>query len=135
MAMKQMLLLLAAAGLAVAGCSGDRVFTNAPPDRQEAGGAFITDATGKRWDVAHASTYGLVPSGFQYGLGPYQIRPLNDPEMIFPGDSEYPSASARTLVLGVELNGHVRAYPTWTAMSAFEVVNERFGGDHVAAAF
>ena len=39
------------------------------------------------------------------------------------------------MVLGVDLNGFERAYPTWTVLSAVEVANERFGEAHVAVAF
>ena len=60
---------------------------------------------------------------------------LHEPEMIFPGENGYPSPSATTMVLGVDLNGFERAYPTWTVLSAVEVANERFGKAHVAVAF
>ena len=104
-----MLILVAAAGIIAAvgsGCGSDGVLTNAPPDRyadtdptfpgqQAPSGAFITDRTGKRWDVAHAAKYGLVPAGFQFGLGPLAIRPLIEPGMIFPGDREYPVRPGR----------------------------------------
>ena len=145
--MRQTLMLVVAAGFVVAvasGCGSDSVLTNAPPDRyadrtfsaqQDNGGAFITDRTGKRWDVAHAAKYGLVPAGFQFGLGPFAIKPLIEPGMIFSGERGYPSPSASTMVLGVDLNGFERAYPTWTVLSAVEVANERFGEDHVAVAF
>ena len=144
--MRRSLFLIVAAGLAggLGGCGSDRILTNPPPGRyadadpafsQVGDGAFITDRAGKRWDVSHAAKYGLVPSGFQFGLGPYAIRPLLEPDMIFPGDRGYPGPSQRTMVLGVALNGLVRAYPTWTVMSAIEVANEKFGETHVAVAF
>ena len=146
--MRQMLMLVVAAGFVVAvgsGCGNSKVLTNAPPDRyadadpgfsqQDSSGTFITDRTGKRWDVGHAAKYGLFPAGFQFGLGPFAIRPLVEPEMIFPGENGYPSPSATTMVLGVDLNGFERAYPTWTVLSAVEVANERFGEAHVSVAF
>ena len=146
--MKRLLFFLVAAGLAgglSSGCGSDRILTNPPPDQyadadpsfsaQLGDGAFITDRSGKRWDVSHAAKYGLVPSGFQFGLGLYAIRPLIEPNMIFPGHRGYPTPSQQTMVLGVELNGMARAYPTWTVMSSIEVANERFGEAQVAVAF
>jgi hypothetical protein len=141
-------MLTVAAGLAVvlgSGCGSDRILTNTPPERyadsdpsisaQSGEGAFITDRSGKRWDVSHAEKYGMVPSGFQYGLGPYAIQPLIDAGMIFPGHQGYPGPMGTLMVLGVDLNGIARAYPTWTIMSHIEVANETFGEDPVAAAF
>ena len=140
----------ALAGFLVSGCGGETVLTSdtpgrysdrsfSPPAGQDGDSVYITDRTGKQWDVGHAEQYGLVPSGFQYGLGPTAIRPLNNPEMLFPGDEGYPDASdrriGRHMVLGVDLNDSVRAYPTWNALSKFEVVNEQFGDAHVAVAF
>ena len=140
-------------GFLAFGCGGeDTLLTSEIPDRyserssfsppagQEGGETvYIEDRTGKRWDVGHAERYGLVWEGFQYGLGPTAIRPLNNPEMLFPGNEGYPDASdrrlGRTHVLGVDLNGFVRAYPTWSALARFEVVNEQFGDAHVAVAF
>ena len=139
------LVALGLAGLLISGCEIERILTNRPPDRytdadessfaQQGGGSVIVDRTGKMWDVSHALNYGLTPDGFQFGLGPFAILPLIDPGMYFPGDSGYPSAARTMMVLGVELNGFVRAYPTWNVMSHIEVANDRFGEAHVAVAF
>ena len=87
------------------------------------------------WDVSQAAKYGFTPDGFHLGLGPFAILPLIDPGMYFPGDSGFASAARSMMVLGVELNGFVRAYPTWNVMSHLEVANDRFGEAPVAVAF
>ncbi len=143
------------AGLLSSGCSGDSIYNtpsryyeegsqrNYGNDNQgtdsyaEKGGrAIITDRTGKSWDVTHALRYGLVPSGYQFGLGPYAIQPIVNPQMLSPGHPNYPSDSSDFPVLGVSLSGFIRAYPTWdSALTWHEVANEVFGETHVAVAF
>ena len=94
----------------------------------------ITDRTGKAWEVGNARKYGLVPGGFQFGLGPGAIPPINNPVMAVPGDSAYPSDGSTSRVMGVDLNGAIRAY-SLAVMSRHEVVNEVFGEAHVAVAY
>jgi len=85
--------------------------------------------------VTHAwEQYGFVPEEFQFGLGPFAIPPIMDPEMLMPGDPGYPGDSASFLVLGVFLNGAARAYPI-PIMSQHEVAEERFGDTYVAVAY
>ncbi len=105
-------------------------------DTSSPGGRFsITDRTGKTWDVTHAfEEYGFVPESFQYGLGPFAITPINNPQMLSPGDSGYPLDSDSFAILGTSLNGFTRAYPI-RVMSRHEVANERFGEAHVAVAY
>ncbi len=96
---------------------------------------YITDQTGKRWDVTHAvSEYGFDAENFQYGLGPYAIRPINDPEMISPGEPGYPDKNSAETVIGLNINGDARAYPIRT-MKSHEVANDRVGGKHVAVVY
>jgi hypothetical protein len=138
------------AGLFSSGCGGSSPYNTPPPPSryqegnlnqgsngslQQGGRAVITDRTGKSWDVTHAQQYGLVPDGYQYGLGPYAILPLMDPQMLTPEDQGYPDDFAEFAVLGASINGFTRAYPTWSVMSSFEVANEQFGDAHVAVAF
>lgn len=105
-------------------------------DTSSPGSTFsITDRTGKTWDVTHAfQQYGFVPESFQYGLGPFAITPINNPQMLSPGDSGYPLDSDSFTILGTTLNGFTRAYPI-RVMSWHEVANERFGEAHVAVAY
>ena len=127
------------------GCVGDTAYTppTASSSPREAGEsraeetfteAFIQDRQGKVWDVTQAQKYGLVPSGFQFGLGPYAIRPIMNPQMLSPGDYGYPSDYEGFLILGASLNGFARAYPI-AVLSRHEVANEQFGDAHVAVAY
>ncbi len=108
-----------------------------PTDRPDSSDTkiVITDRTGKSWDVTHAVLeYGFDPDGFQFGIGPHAIQPIMRPEMLCKTDAGYPSAANGMLVMGVELNGAVRAYPL-TVMSRHEVAIEKFGEAHVAVAY
>jgi hypothetical protein len=96
---------------------------------------LIRDVTGKEWDVIHArNRYGMLPSQFQYGLGPQAIRPILQPHMLLPGEAGYPEADGRFLVIGVDLFNFTRSYPI-QVMGWHEVANERFGKTHVAVAY
>ena len=102
---------------------------------EEDGRAFITDVTGKEWDITHAhDRYGIQPSDFQFGSGPFAIRPINNPLMWSPGESGYPATGEVFRVLAARLNGMARAYPL-DVMSRHEIVNEKFGGTHVAVGY
>lgn len=121
-----------------------------PPDDPEPGNKgfvrvvddtiFIVDRTGKWWNVTHAvEQYGFEPYGFQFGLGPHAIKPIDEPLFLCPQDEGYPgfdegAVDSTPLVMGVAMNGHVRAYPL-SIMSKHEVVNENFGQVHVAVAY
>ena len=96
---------------------------------------LIRDNTGKEWDVTHAvKNYGFVASQFQFGLGPFAIRPILDPEMLNPGESGYPSSSSDLLVIGTTIDKKTRAYPL-NVLSRHEIVDEIFGDQHVAVAY
>ena len=96
---------------------------------------WIVDRTGKKWDITHAvDRYEFVPENFQFGLGPYAIEPVNDPKMLTPEDDGYPDSGDDQLVIGVKLNGHVRAYPLRYLVD-YEVVNERFEDALVAVTY
>ncbi len=94
----------------------------------------IVDQTGKRWDVGHGRTYGLSPSKYQFGLGPFAIAPIQNPQMLGPDDPGYPDPRQTFRMMGVALNGSVRAYPLGI-MSRHEVANEVFGDAHVSVAY
>ena len=99
------------------------------------GKVFIIDVTGKSWEVTHAKEmYGMEPHLFQYGLGPYAIRPILDPEMLSRGERGYPADNEIFLVLGTEIDNDARAYPL-EVMSYIEIVDEKFGNTHVAVAY
>ncbi len=95
----------------------------------------IVDATGKKWDVTHArDVYGMDPLKFQFGLGPFAIRPILNPKMLSPGEAGYPQESESFLVLGATLNGNTRAYPI-SRLTMVEIADEKFGDSHVAVAY
>ena len=102
---------------------------------QKEGKIFIRDNTGKEWDVTHAvNEYGFNAANFQFGLGPFAIRPILDPQMLEPGDPNYPSSSSNFTVIGTTLNGDTRAYPL-NVLNRHEIADEQFGDIYVAVAY
>jgi hypothetical protein len=96
---------------------------------------FIKDNTGKSWNVTHAvNEYGFIPQQFQFGLGPFAIRPILNPKMLNPGESGYPGNSESFLVIGATIDGDTRAYPL-NVLSGHEVADEEFETAHVAVAY
>jgi hypothetical protein len=96
---------------------------------------FILDRTGKAWEVSHArDAYGLIPSQFQFGLGPNAILPIMQPVHISPGEPNYPNDSDGFRVMGTKIGNDARAYRI-LKMSFNEVVNEQFGNLLVAVAY
>ncbi|RMD93530.1 MAG: DUF3179 domain-containing protein [Calditrichaeota bacterium] len=119
------------------GCSSSTssVGNDQPDITEEGEKIFIVDRTGKKWDVTHAvQTYGFEADKFQFGLGPFAIKPILDPKMKGPGDPGYPDDRETFLVLGTSLAGDARAYPI-SVMSWHEVADEVFGEKHVAVAY
>jgi hypothetical protein len=96
---------------------------------------FIKDRTGKEWNVTHAvREYGFVAAQFQYGLGPYAIKPILDPQMLNPGDPGYPAPRNDQVVIGTTMSKIPRAYPL-SVLGRHEIVDETFGEQHVAVAY
>lgn len=96
---------------------------------------YITDRTGKKWDVTHAiGEYGFDTKNFQYGLGPFAITPINNPDMISSGESGYPGDNSTEAIIGLSIAGDARAYPIRT-LSRHEVVNDLVGGKNVAVVY
>ena len=96
---------------------------------------FLVDRTGKRWDITHAvKYYGMDPRDFRYGLGPNAIQPINLPEMLSPGEPGYPAEGSTQRIIGTEIDGDARAYPTGI-LSGHEVVNEFIGGQYVSVIY
>lgn len=99
------------------------------------GKIFIEDRTGKQWDVTHAvEKYGFKAEQFQFGLGPFAIQPIMNPNFIEPGDPEYPAPNENFLVIGTTLNGDTRAYPI-NVLSRHEIANEKFDRTFVAVGY
>ena len=62
---------------------------------------LIVDDTGKEWDVTHAEeNYGLKAENFQFGLGPFAITPIQDPQFVFEGEPGFPGPDETFLVIG-----------------------------------
>jgi hypothetical protein len=96
---------------------------------------FITDRTGKQWDITHAvNEYDMQPENFRYGLGPYAITPINNPEMISPGEPGYPDNASTIQVIGTSVNGDARAYST-SVLSGHEVANDTVGDEPLSVIY
>jgi hypothetical protein len=96
---------------------------------------FIIDQTGKKWDVTHAvNQYDFQPERFEYGLGPYAIRPILEPQFLSPGDDGYDSIRDDALIVGTEINGIARAYPLYI-MWKHEIVDDRFDNKLAAVGY
>ncbi len=95
----------------------------------------IVDRTGKEWDITHAvERYGMDKDKFNYGLGPNAITPVNFPEILEPGEEGYPDETSSMKIIGLDINGDVRAYPI-TPLAAHEVVNDSLGGSFIAVTY
>ncbi len=106
-----------------------------PDTSADSGRVFIVDNTGKEWDVTHAvDEYDFDPERFQYGSGPYAIRPILKPIMASPGDQYYLSDNESEKVIGTVINEMARAYPL-SILVKHEIVDEQFGPTYVAVAF
>ena len=96
---------------------------------------YITDRTGKKWDITHAVIeYDFKKDNFNYGLGPDAIKPINYPDMLVPGDPEYPDTNSNQKIIGIDIDGEIRAYPV-NILSSREVVNDTLTGFYTAVAY
>lgn len=95
----------------------------------------IVDRTGKAWDITHGvNELGLEPERFQYGLGPFAITPIVDPDMLTPGDQDYPDLSETTRVIGLERSGEARAYPI-SVLRRHEIADDVIAGEALAVGY
>ncbi len=96
---------------------------------------FITDRTGKKWDITHAvERYEMDPENFNFGLGPNAIPPITEAKFLKPGDSDYPESNANFTVIGIAGGNEARAYPTYI-LARREVVDDKFLGTHLAVVY
>ncbi len=89
------------------GYGGDVAYNPSAPaynTERDIGRSTVQDRSGKIWDVAHAQKYGMVPSGFEFGLGPFAIKPIMNPQMLSPGDQDYPSRDGTFRVMGASVS-------------------------------
>lgn len=105
------------------------------PDSSDSGTIYIRDLTNKLWDVTHAvNEYGFDPKRFQYGLGPFAIRPILVPKYITADDPEFNDIPEDNVVIGVVMNGSARAYPL-SLLRKHEIANEKFNPTFVAVGY
>jgi len=96
---------------------------------------LIKDNTGKKWDVTHAvNNYRFKAADFQFGLGPFAIQPIIEPEMLTIGDLHYPDQNDSRIVIGTSIHGEARAYPL-EVLSRHEIVDEKFDSTYVAVGY
>ncbi|NKB66033.1 MAG: DUF3179 domain-containing protein [Candidatus Latescibacteria bacterium] len=96
---------------------------------------FLVDRQGERFDISHAvEKYKMNRRGFEFGIGKNAIRPIDQPDMIEPGQRDYPADWARHRVIGLELAGEVRSYPI-RELTRHEIVNETLGQTQAAVAY
>jgi hypothetical protein len=106
-----------------------------PPDYDEENKIYITDRTGKSWDITHAvHIFHFDPNNFEHGLGPFAIKPIIDPIMLSPGNSGYPDPKARLQVIGTTIQEESRAYAL-EDLFGHEIANDVFSNTPVAIAY
>jgi hypothetical protein len=126
-----LVLFVLAAAVVLGGCS----FTEVNNEESTPETVVLVDQTGMEWDVSTAIwKYGFEVERFEFGLGPRAIEPILEPEMLSPGDRNYPGDDATFLVIGAAINGDVRAYGKFDVIQN-EVVDEYIGGTAVAVAY
>jgi hypothetical protein len=93
---------------------------------------IIIDQVGEEWDVTDAfQKYNMIPELFENGLGKNALRPYINPEMISPGERNYPPTTDTEIVIGTTIGGESRAYPI-APLNYHEIVDDNFGDVHVA---
>jgi len=113
----------------IAGCSSSSdTETNNTGDLNSAP-VFITDRTGRQWDVTHARNfYGMEPEYFNFGLGVGAIISADNPRIISRNDSGFPDSSNEMAIFGVDHNEEQRAYAV-SDLTSHEVFNDIYPGD------
>jgi hypothetical protein len=127
-------LLIAIAALFVAGAScGPRDVVRVERNGEDE--VSIVDRTGKGWDISYGvNELGLDPERFQYGLGPFAITPIVEPEMLSVGDPGYPDRTSSARVIGIERSGDARAYPI-SVLRRHEIADDVIAGEALAVGY
>ena len=119
-------------------CSSDNIRPINSSNDTEDDSIFITDLTGRKWDVTHAfKAYNMNPNYYNFGLGVGAIPSVDNPKIMDESNAQFPSSDRRLEVFGVSHNGEERAYSTY-ALARHEVFNDKYpGGSHqyVAVAY
>lgn len=97
---------------------------------------FITDNLGKIWDVTTAfEKYGMLPEKFQFGIGIDAIKPVLNPRFAVKGVEGYPENNWNAQIFGVIFSGNEKRAYKRSDLSRHEVVDDKFGNQHVAVAY
>lgn len=97
---------------------------------KDSGRTYIVDQTGERWDVTQAESLGFEADKFQYGIGRYAFKPLDDTGL--SDDSSFVSLNER--VIGVADGENAQAYSV-SKLSRHEVANSMFGEVPIAVGY
>ena len=120
--------------LIASGCSFSEVSTGDSTSKS-AEPVILVDQTGKEWDITSAvNKYGFEMGRFEYGLGPFAIEPIVEPEVLNPNDAGYPESEGTFLVIGTSINGDTRAYGRLDIVQS-EIVDDYIGGVPLAVAY
>lgn len=96
---------------------------------------LITDLTGEDFDITNAVLRHNIHKAFwAHGLGRDTIRPVIDPRMIGPGEAGYPDDQNTAEVIGVIVEGDIRAYRIGDIPDR-EVVDDWVGGVPLATTY
>ena len=96
---------------------------------------YIQDVSGRQWDITYAViTYAWDPKHFSIGKGPYTRPPIVEPEMISPGERDYPPDDATVQVLAADVGGERRAYAIRDIMRN-EVLDDTIRETHITVAY
>ncbi len=133
--MYNILFLLAVIAISCSDISDKGITVTTVADSTVAKEAFITDRTGKKWDISYAyNHYNMDPEQFYYGLGPKAIQPIQNPKFFSSGEQGRPSSSDANMVIGINFQGEQRAYPLYV-LKSHEVVNDVINGAPIAVVY
>jgi len=108
---------------------------NGNPADSSGGKLTLVDETGKVWDITDAvRKHNFSPSLFRFGLGPDAIRPINNPQFLSAGSSEFPSSNETFRTIGFDFQSDPRAYPLYL-LNSHEVVNDQINAQPFAAVY
>lgn len=103
--------------------------------RTSGGRIYLIDRRGEQFDITHAvERYGMRREGFEYGIGRHAIPPLDHPQMIAPGEVDYPATEGWQEVIGTQVEGDARSYPI-ESLVRHEIANETIGHTQAAVAY
>lgn len=91
---------------------------------------YITDQTGKRWDVTQAASLGFRPGKFQYGIGMNAFTTLDDSHLSDAQDQ----LSGNHRVIGVNADNEAQAYSV-NRLRYHEIANTHIAGSAIAAGY